>query len=326
MSTVPVETGGVTNQPKRAYKIARRAKQEVSDRDGTLQFEHSTLAGIGSLIGCSEYVLDMHDLAFPSPLYTEQPFGTLLKAGVRWIEGRGIKKARQVITVSGQMADLATEEWSVPRDRFDVLPNGYFRETVEAVTPRQTDGTRVAFLGTLHPKLDVESFVAVARLDGVDELAVIGDGAKREALEDAAHDSQSLRVYGQVPGTEAYDIIAGSSLAINPQRPSPLQRASSPVKLYYYAALGVPMVVSEGPDIAAQLADAGAVELVSPDERFHERVRGLISDQERLDRMSEMALTAASDWSWQERARELARIYETMTNTYTDTDERVIEQ
>ncbi len=213
------------------------------------------------------------------------------------------------------MATLASEEWGIPEERFEVIPNGYFQDTVKNVDPDYSNGTRVAFLGTLHPKLDVMSFVDIARLPEVDEVAVIGDGAKRNRLKVAKrdHELDSLSLYGRLPGMDAYDIIAGSTLAINPQHESPLQRASSPVKLYYYAALGVPMVISEGPDVADELNDVGAATVVPHSESFHESVREVVTSESTIEEMSASARTAAQGWTWTERSKDLAALYDERT-------------
>lgn len=337
VETVPVATGSVLNQPIRAAKITRRAKQVAADRDATLQLEHSTLAGVGSLLGCEDYLLDMHDLAFPSPLYAEGPLGGLLQRGVKAIEARGVKNAAQIVVVSSFMQELVQREWDVPDERFTVVPNGYFPETVagyEGAEPdtagsggtatrevasgetatgeAPTDTTRVTFLGTLHPKIDTAAFVEIAELPGVDELSVVGDGAKYDELSDARAERglDSLALYGRLPDEEAFPLVADAAVTINPQTQSRLQRASSPVKLFYYAALGTAMVVSAGPALVETLAGNDAAVAVPENEAFAPAVADLLADRDRRATIAENAGRLAADWTWADRVEDLLACYD----------------
>lgn len=311
VSTMSVPNTGLADQPVRAVAITRRANRIASRTDATVQFEHSTLGGVGQLLGAQEYVLDMHDLAFESPLYGDLPAGSLVQRAIRRIEGRAVRGAAAVVVVSERMRELVSDAWDVAPESITVIPNGYFDDEIEAYRTAETVPGRVTFLGTLHPKLDAEAFFETAALPEVDELVVIGDGAKREALEAGKHEREldSLRIMGRLPDEEAFELLASSSVAVNPQQSSGLQRASSPVKLYYYAALGVPMVVSEGPSLVEELAADGAAVAVAPRASFADAVQGVLQDDEQQRDMSTRAEETAKTMRWQRRINHLANLY-----------------
>lgn len=311
VSPVSVPNTGLADQPVRAVAITRRANRIAERTGGTVQFEHSTLGGVGQLLGAREYVLDMHDLAFESPLYGDLPLGSLVQRAIRGVEGRAVRSASEVVVVSRNMKDLVCEAWDVDRASVTVIPNGYFAEEVEAYRTAETVPGRVSFLGTLHPKLDADAIFEVAGLPEVEELVVVGDGAKREALEagKAEHGLDALRVAGRLPDEEAFDVVATSAVAINPQLPSDLQRASSPVKIYYYAALGAPMVLSEGPTAADDLAAEGGAVVVPHGASFADAVQELLRDDETRRRMGETAERAAEGMTWRSRVDSLAGLY-----------------
>lgn len=315
--TVDVSTGSLASQPARAVRVPREAKAIAEERDATIQFEHSTLGGVGALLGCTDFVLDMHDLAFASPLYGDLPLGSLVQRVIRLIETRAVRNAKHIVVVSERMRELVAEEWGVPEGRITVVPNGYFIETVAGFEDVETVEGRVVFLGTLHPKLDVEAFVEVARLPEVEEFVVIGDGARHEDLLEVKerYGLDALRVEGYLPDEEAFELVASSAVAINPQNPSRLQQASSPVKLFYYAALGVPMVVTEGPDAAAELAERGAGRSVPAEGPFAETVAEVLRDAEGRREMATAARRIAEEWTWSERAADLERVYAEMART-----------
>ncbi|MEF8814321.1 MAG: glycosyltransferase [Halovenus sp.] len=311
VDVVPVSVGtrGVVDQPIRAIQLARKARTLSRERDARLQIEHATLAGATDALGISFDVLDMHDLSFRSPLYGDLPLGGLIQRVVRRVEGRALAEAVEVVVVSERMADLVTRAWDITRERLTVVPNGYFPAVVDPYRGVETVPGRVVFLGTLHPKVDPGALRAIAALPEVTECVVIGDGPRRDELEELANRTGALRVTGRLPDEEAFPLLASAAVAVNPQQASDLQAASSPVKLYYYAALGRPMVLTEGPELADTLADAGAATLVESDGAFADAVQAILRDEKRRETMSEAARRAGERSTWEQRVETLEAVH-----------------
>lgn len=309
---VGLDRQDVLSQPVRGLAVSRRAKRLADRRDALIQFEHSTLGGVGALTGCRGYVLDMHDLAFSSPFYRDLPLGKLVQRAVRRFEGMGIGNADRVVVVSDEMRRIVREIWDYPDDRLVTIPNGYFREVVEPYLDTPTEPGRVVFLGSLHPKLDLESFASIADLSSVNELIVVGDGALRDDLDELATTHDRLHVRGRLPDEEAYRLVASAAVGINPQQPSRLQQASSPVKLFYYAALRLPMVVTSGPDLVTRLAREGAAIAVRPGDSFATAVDSVLSDEGRRAKMRGVAEELASEFTWDQRAADLVDMYRSL--------------
>lgn len=313
VEVTPVSTpnSSIFDEPVRASLIVRRAKRIATERDATVQLEHSTLGGVGQLWGHREYVLDMHDLAHSSSRYGDLPLGGAVQRVIHGIESRAVTSASEIVVVSENMRQLVSEEWDVDPEDITVIPNGYDAETVEPYRTGETVEGRVVFLGTLHPKLDTEAIFEIAGLDAVEEMIVIGDGAKREELEEGKIERglDALEVRGRLPDEEAFPLLARAEVAINPQTQSSLQEASSPVKLFYYAALGLPMVVTSGPSVAGELSEVGAAEVVAPAGPFASQVADVLEDDERRDGMGARAREEGTDFSWKQRVADLEAVY-----------------
>ncbi|WP_152042626.1 glycosyltransferase family 4 protein [Salinigranum salinum] len=306
-STVPVNHSGIASQPIRGAAVSRRAKRIAEERGAYLQIEHSTLAGLSTLVGCRDFVLDMHDLAHPSPLYGNLPAGMIFQSIVKRMEKLGIDEAQEIIVVSDQMQQLVTDIWNVPADRFTTIPNGHFPGLTAEFTDVDTVEGRVVFFGTLHPKISVPIMKEISQLPELSEFVIIGDGPMRGKLERI--DSDKIRLTGYLSDAEAFRTVASAEVAINPQHVSPLQRASSPVKLYNYAALGVAMVLTEGPDVVRELGERGAATVVREGEDFTTAVREILTDPSLRMSMQAAALDVATEFTWDERVRSLAELY-----------------
>lgn len=295
----------------RAAMVSRRAARQASKTDATLQLEHSTLAGVGTLAGVDEYVLDMHDLGYSRFDHVDSYAAPLVKRAVKHLEQRALARATHVVVVSDVMAGLIKRLWDVPPDAISVVPNGYFPETVEPFRDASTVEGRVAFLGTLHPKVDVETLAAVADLPGVIDMVVIGNGAQRDRVEHAARRSESLRTTGRLPDDEAFELVASSEAVVNPQTVSAIQRSSSPVKLYYYAALGKPMVVSPGPSIVETLVRNEAAITARTRHHFVDRVRAILENPVLASGLAENARRMARTFTWSARVTRFESFHST---------------
>lgn len=307
---VDTRTGGSVMT---ALGITREAAR-IADRQGAvLQFEHSTLAGVGTLHGQSGYVLDMHDLAHSRFDVLDTVAAPILERATAWLERRAVRRADHVVAVSEAMRDVLCGCWDVAPEQVSVVANGYFPERIQPFAGVDPVEGRVAFLGTLHPKVDVEAFRALADLPAVSELVVIGDGGLRDDMERLATSRETVRYTGRLPDSEAFSLLAGAQVAINPQTPSELQRSSSPVKLYNYAALGLPMVVSPGPSVVEELVAADAAVTASGCDQFERAVERLVNDDARRRTLSENATEIAENFQWDRRVTAVEEVYKRMS-------------
>lgn len=303
----------VSNPLVRASSVARAARRVAEKRGLRLQFEHSSLAGVATLHGCEDFVLDMHDLAYSRYDHVNTPVAPLLKRGVRELERRAVERASHIVVVSEVMREMVQTLWDVPREKVTVVPNGYFPETVSGLCDVEPVEGRVGFLGTLHPKVDTESLLAVARLPEVSELVVVGDGAQREELERLGKSVDALRLTGRLPDEEGFPLLAESEVLINPQVVSPIQRSSSPVKLYYYAALGRPMVVAPGPSVVRTLVKQGAAVTAYSKGSFASRVRRVLTDDQFAAMLESGANAAAPGLEWSNRTDTMVDFYDRLS-------------
>lgn len=299
----------------RAAAVARAAVRRARRTDALLQLEHSTLAGVGTLVGADRYVLDMHDLGHSRFDHVDSALAPVFKRAVRRLERRALARADHVVVVSPVMTDQIQRLWGVPSDSVSVVPNGYFPETVAPFRDASPVEGRVVFLGTLHPKVDVDTLLAVAELPAVSDMVVVGDGARRDRIEQVAARSGTLRTTGRLPDEDAFELVASAEAVVNPQTISAIQRSSSPVKLYYYAALGKPMVVTPGPSVVDDLVRHDAAITARTRRHFVDRVGAVLDDAALAARLSENARRVAEEFTWDDRIKTFEGIYRALAKT-----------
>jgi galactokinase len=91
----------------RASAVVRRADRVARERGARLQIEHSTLAGVGTLHGIQDYVLDMHDLAYSRYDHVDTPVAPVLKRVVRALEARAVDRAEHVVRENERVREAA---------------------------------------------------------------------------------------------------------------------------------------------------------------------------------------------------------------------------
>jgi glycosyltransferase involved in cell wall biosynthesis len=191
-----------------------------------------------------------------------------------------------------------------------VVPMGAWLERVPRVPEDGFARRRVVYLGHLVRRQGVETLLealALVHAQGGDVFAdIIGSGPEESRLRDSAHSlgvSDVVRFHGYVPDHRDVErLLASSSIAVAPYEPSAstFTRYADPGKLKAYLAAGLPIIVTDVPPSARELAsDAGAT-LVPYDAAAvaDAIVGGLASPEQWRERRSQaLRYVRRFDWS-----------------------------
>ena len=152
-----------------------------------------------------------------------------------------------------------------------VVPMGAWLERVPTVPEDAVERRRAVFLGHLVPRQGVGLLLeALARTPDI-ELDVVGTGPEEPALRslaDALGLAGRVRFHGFVSDHRDVErILADASVAVAPYEPSAttFTRHADPGKLKAYLAAGLPIVLTDVPPNAAELAREAGAELVPYD-------------------------------------------------------------
>ncbi|TDT34354.1 glycosyltransferase family 4 protein [Naumannella halotolerans] len=210
---------------------------------------------------------------------------------------RQLQAADVVVAVSAPVAEWLTEHVPVP---VRVIPNGVNTDRIRQVSP--STGTPVAvFVGTLKPWHGAAELVRAAALaDGHWTLRIIGDGPEGPALRKlAAELGVSVDFRGAVAPSEVPGQLQGCTVGVAPY-PVSGDHYFSPLKVYEYAAAGLPIVATDIGDIADVVRPATGELLPEPrPELLDAAIRRLVADPSRAARMGASArLLVGAAHSW----------------------------
>lgn len=157
--------------------------------------------------------------------------------------------------------------------RAHVVPMGAWLERVPTTSPDAAGRRRVAFLGHLVERQGVDTLLhALALLDDVD-ADIVGSGPLEGALRAQAKElglDARVTFHGYVPDhVDVERILAGASVAVAPYRASDdsFTRFADPGKLKAYLAAGLPIVLTDVPPNARELAAEAGAQLADDDAR-----------------------------------------------------------
>ncbi len=220
---------------------------------------------------------------------------------------RAVARARGIVTIATPLRD-AVQKVFQPRSPIEVIPDA---ADLSKFPPVQRDGPlRLVYTGHFHEWKGVDVLIrALALLPEVSALVVGGrsDGRGEELRRLAEREGVSGRIrwIGFVPQSEIAGHLTRGDIGIVPTRAQNGQDiAASPLKLFEFMAVGVPVVVSDLPSLRDIVRDGenGILFREGDPASLAEGIRRADSDRNRL---VSRATEEAHRHTWRERARRI---------------------
>ena len=261
-----------------------------------------------------------------APLFEERRrFGGIALPGLaQWSERYAWRGADLVLPVTEVLAGHVVTR-GVPRERIHVIPNG-INEQAFAALPEHAVAKRRLGLGDRF----VLGFVGFMRdWHGLDRVLrfmkdqprpdlhalFVGDGPDRARLERIAGElglSSRLTITGVIERKDVPAAIAAFDIALQPA----VVDYASPLKLFEYLYVGLPIVAPDSPNIREVLSDGDNGLLFDPGhEGSFSRVLGrLLSDEALRRRLAARATETVRhrDLTWAGNARRVTRLAESL--------------
>lgn len=205
-----------------------------------------------------------------------------------------------------------------------ILPCGVSVDMIESNRSRATDASSetctLGFVGSLKPwhGIDVmlRSFRRLYKKDAAYRLLIVGDGPMRETVESFVKEHRLSRVVelaGAVEHEAVKDFLSRMDIGLAPYPPMD-SFYFSPLKVWEYAAAGVPIVASSSEELAKSLPHKRAALLHPPGSasRLIAHVQLLRDSPELRARLVRNARRVARSHSWDRLAARVLRMVENL--------------
>jgi glycosyltransferase involved in cell wall biosynthesis len=259
-----------------------------------------------------------------SPLFEERSrFGGLaLRRLARWSERTAWRGATFALPVTEVLADIVKQA-GVDPDRLVVVPNGIdlakFRNAPapeEAKARLSLEGRFVlGFTGFMREwhRLDRVLDYMAGSSDRSLHLLIVGDGPARPQLE-AHAERLGLRDRMTILGIVARQQVAACMAAFDIALQPAVVAYASPLKLFEYLAMGLPIVAPETSNIREVLRDAHNGVLFDPssDGSFAAALQRVCSDRALRERLSQAARRTIEEQglTWNRNAQRVTELME----------------
>ena len=206
-----------------------------------------------------------------------------------------LREADRVVVTSGPLEALARHGGS---QRVARVGNGVearlFADAAPSALPGAAGAPVLGYVGSLHAWFDVPLAGALARRVPEARVVLVGPAHPdtRNAIAREAATAPNLHWIGPRPYREIPGIVAAFRVGLIPFRRTPLTEAVNPVKLYEYAAAGVPCVTTRFSDEVDAWRRAAVV--ADGEDGFVEAVRTELSREP--DRAALRAFATEHDW------------------------------
>lgn len=213
----------------------------------------------------------------------------------RW--ERLLRRADRVVVTSRGLQLLAAAAGSKPAT---LIGNGVEAARFDpgrvppATLPGDPSAPALGYVGSLHSWLDVPLLSTLARSMPEARVVLVGPAHPETAaaLARAAREAPNLLWIGPVPYDQVPGIVRAFRIGLIPFRRTPLTEAVNPVKLYEYAAAGVPCVTTRFTDEVG--AWTGAARVADTPEAFVAAARALLQARPETDAL--VAFARRHDW------------------------------
>lgn len=262
-------------------------------------------------------VYDTHELA------TERNrMGYWWKKRSVWIERRWLPSADALITASpswiehnrslyGSVPDITATILNVP-ELFDLKP-----KDIKAATGLPDNLPVLLYQGSIQENRGIEPAIeAVALMPDVG-MVVVGYGYYRPILEQLVKDrglGGRIKFFGPIPNRELLEYTASADIGLaNIVSSSLSYHTCLPNKLFEYMMAGIPVIGSRGLHIARVVQETGVGEVAEATDpnQIVEATRKILSNPSSYRSATTQAINR---YHWEVEAKELARVYATLSN------------
>ena len=255
-------------------------------------------------------------------------YGTLKTPLESFLEGYIISRVDKVITVNDSIAGLLSKYYKISKPlviyNYPVvkskikLRSDYLRKRLNL-----SDKDKIAlYLGGINKYRGLENLIRCVQFLSTNvKVAIVGYGYLKQRLINMIDElSLKKRIYvlDAVKPNEVLDLASSADIGVSPiQNASVSYYYSSPNKVFEYLASGLPIAVSDFPEMKKIIKedDVGATFDPEDPKDIARAIKEIFSDETKYKQMKENALKAAKEkYNWENEEKKLINLYRGLLN------------
>lgn len=242
-------------------------------------------------------IVDVHGLAASE--YKENKYQERNKKHYRYLlemEKGVFSKSDALICVSKRMKSYIKNTYRV-KSKIFVAQNGTTTTTKRA---HFNSPLKIIYGGIFAFWEDVDTFLDLAKKDTQNKYYLMGDGPEKERiLSRITKEGIKMKYLGRKKRKEAHEIFSKMNVGLSPTSTGLTRKVASPIKVYDYMSIGLPVVTAVCGDWGEQIAkyDAGYVCKKSQGVYFLKAIKNLEKESV-WQRKSKNAIILAQKKTW----------------------------
>lgn len=257
----------------------------------------------------NKLVYDSHEYFTEVPELIDRP------ARKVWlgIEKRIFPKLKNVYTVGNEIAKIYSEKYGV---KVKVIRNLAKKDPQQNVNVSQLKGEIILiYQGAINVNRGIELMIDSMAFLPDYQLYIFGDGDITEDIKtriDQQPHPERINFMGRVSPNQLMGYTKQAQLGLSWEEDMGLNyRYAMPNKIFDYIMAGVPVLVSDLPEMKQLVKDYGVGEIINSraPETLASQVRGLVEDATKYQKFQSATIEAAEELNWEKESEKLKEIY-----------------
>jgi glycosyltransferase involved in cell wall biosynthesis len=308
---------------KRLVKGSREALEQALKVNADIyHFHDPELIGLGKKLKRKgkKVVYDIHE-EYPSVILSKNWIPRYLRKVVAWLVDSYERKAVHLIDGIVVVVPEQLERFT-GKDKLAILPNFPDTQLLESMRNKKKDGEDVRFVYSGSIDVDrsivemIEAFVLLRKKYRIilDLLGPIHDKSLRGYITEKESQADGLVYRGSLAYNDALEIVSESDVGLMVMHKGRSKEMSSPLKMYEYLGLGLPIIASDFRKWREVLDEKPCALFVDPDSSsdIAEKMEILIKDKKLRNNMRENAIEISSKYSWKSIENRLLTLYRSL--------------
>lgn len=307
------------NRPIKLLKILGSALKQKPDIYHAFDLKTLPLAYIVSRINKSKLIYDSRELYVESMRDEELP--KFYKRIMMSVERFLIRRVDGVIVVSDARADILVKRYGIksPTVVFNCAPYKEYRRTtiIKDLLNIKGDKRIVLYQGIISSGRGLENIVNASRyLDDVVVVLIGGGNQKGELIRKVKEEGleEKVKFIDAVPYKDLLDYTMSADLGVHPIQNTCLNHYyCAPNKLFEYLMAGLPVAISNFPEMEMIVKNNGVGETFDPEDPgdIARVINNILNDEEEYNRRRRNALKLAKErYNWEMESRKMLDVYE----------------